>query len=208
VTALVVASSALGINDLTQVPDGLAELGRVQPSCRLQQDRFGLGSDLIGQLVGALGQDPGVGGGDLAAGQRLSGRRERPRNNARAVRTDSGAAPAPSRSRPRSQLAVEGAGRPRSAPAGPPGIHPGQFLEPLAFQAAYPPLQGPDRLGQGSVGQPVQVLGGQLIHRRRQQPQPLWRLRQRRRLWVRQRSRQLGGSGGWVEWVFESMVAT
>ena len=41
--------------------DRMTQLGRVQPSCRLQQHRFGLGSDPVGHIAGALGQDPGVG---------------------------------------------------------------------------------------------------------------------------------------------------
>ena len=59
--AFAIAVSTLGVGDLAQVPDRLAQQWRIQPTRRLQQHRFGLGSDLIWQVVGAVGQDPGMG---------------------------------------------------------------------------------------------------------------------------------------------------
>jgi hypothetical protein len=72
---------------------------------------------------------------------------------------------------------VFGAGRP-------PGVDGGQLLEPVAFQAVQQPPQPKDPLGPDGVGEPVQVLGGQLLDRCREGREP----------------------AGWpVECVFESM---
>jgi hypothetical protein len=57
--------------------------------------------------------------------------------------------------------AVFGAGRPA-------GIHRGEFLEPVAFQAVQQPPQRQHLFGGDGVGQAVQVLGGQLVNRRGQ----------------------------------------
>jgi len=66
----------VGVGDLAQISHGLAELGWVEAAGRLDQDRFGVGGEVVGELAGALGQHPGMSRGDLAAGQRLSGRRQ------------------------------------------------------------------------------------------------------------------------------------
>jgi hypothetical protein len=50
--------------------DDLSQPGWVQPPGRLHQHRFGLHSDVVGELLGAGGQDAGVGGRQLPVGQR------------------------------------------------------------------------------------------------------------------------------------------
>jgi hypothetical protein len=87
-----------------------------------------------------------------------------PRNRARAVRTARLAALAPRRRRARSQLAVEAACAPASAPGRPLGIHGGQFLEPVTFQAVHQPSQHQDPLGPHRIRQPVRAPGGQPIN--------------------------------------------
>ena len=51
----------LGVGDLLQMPQDPAQPGRVQPGGRLQEHRLGLGGDLGGQLLGAVGEHLGVG---------------------------------------------------------------------------------------------------------------------------------------------------
>ena len=70
---------------------------------------------------------------------------------------------------------------------GPAGVQVGEFVEPVAFQAVHQPPQDQHPLGPDRVRQPVQVLGGQVVDRRRQGRQP---------------------SGEQVECVFGSMTAT
>jgi hypothetical protein len=48
----------VGVNELAQISDGLVELGWVEAAGRLDQDRFGVGGEVVGELAGALGQDP------------------------------------------------------------------------------------------------------------------------------------------------------
>jgi hypothetical protein len=59
----------VGVGDLAQISHGLAELGWVEAAGRVDQDRFGVGGEVVGELAGALGQHPGMGRGDLALGQ-------------------------------------------------------------------------------------------------------------------------------------------
>ena len=111
---------ALGIGNQPQVAQGPPQPRRIQPpGGGLQQHRLGLRRSAIGEVVGAMGQHRGVGDRELPGAQRLGGPGQGPRNSERAVRTALAAAPAPMRSRPRSQLAVEGAWTPWSAPAAP-----------------------------------------------------------------------------------------
>jgi hypothetical protein len=53
--------SPFRIGDLDQIPDRLAQQRRIQPGGRLEQHRFGVGRDLVGEVTGALGEDPGMG---------------------------------------------------------------------------------------------------------------------------------------------------
>ena len=61
---------------------------------------------------------------------------------------------------------------------GPAGVDPGQFLEPLAFQAVHQPPQDRDPLGPDQIAELVQVLGGQPVgnHDQGGQPVPVRRL--------------------------------
>jgi len=154
----------LGVNDLAQVGDGLAQPRWVQLAGQLEQDRFGLGSDLIGQVVGAVGQHPGMGRGDHPVNQSLSGPgqgagEQRP-GGPDAASGRIGAHPEP--------LAQPGGGRSwllvQLGPGRPPSVHPGQLLEPLAFQAVGQLPQGQDPLGPDHLREAVQVTGGQGGH--------------------------------------------
>ena len=51
----------LGIGDQPQMPQDPPQPRRVQPPRRLDQDGFGFGGDLGGQLLGAVGEHLGVG---------------------------------------------------------------------------------------------------------------------------------------------------
>ena len=51
-----------GVGDLDQVLDHLAQPGRIQAPGRLEQDRFGVGGEVVGELAGAVDQDPSMGG--------------------------------------------------------------------------------------------------------------------------------------------------
>src|SRR4029450_8337885 len=57
---------------------------------------------------------------------------------------------------------------------GPAGIHRGQLSEPVAFQAVHQPPQAQQPLGAGAVGQPVQVLVGEVLELGHQRAQPGW----------------------------------
>src|SRR5215207_377836 len=119
VASLGLAVSTLGVDGIAQVSDDPPQPGWVQAAGRLEQGWFGLGGGVGGQVVGAGGQHRGVGHRELAVGHSGGGGGKGPRNNARAVRTQPWAALAPMCSRLRSQLAVEAAWMPWSAPAAP-----------------------------------------------------------------------------------------
>ena len=70
---------------------------------------------------------------------------------------------------------------------GPPAVHGGQLLEPVAFQAVQQPPQPKELFGRDRVGQPVQVLAGQLLDRRGQAGQP-----------GREPTRRPGRDPGWM----------
>ena len=53
---------ALGVDSRAQMGDDPAQPGRVKPPSRGQQGRFGLGGEVVGQLLGAVGQHLGMGG--------------------------------------------------------------------------------------------------------------------------------------------------
>jgi hypothetical protein len=53
--------SPVGVGDLAQIAHRLAQPRRVQPGRRFEQDGFGPGGDVGGELVGAVSEDLGVG---------------------------------------------------------------------------------------------------------------------------------------------------
>ena len=59
-TTFPVTIRALGVGDLDQMPRQPPQPIRVQPPGRLDQHRFGLGGDLVGQALGAVGDHPGM----------------------------------------------------------------------------------------------------------------------------------------------------
>ena len=68
--------SAVGVGDQLEVAKDPAQPGWVQPTGRLDQHRFGLHSDLVGQVLGAVGHHCGVGDRDIPTAQRVSGGRQ------------------------------------------------------------------------------------------------------------------------------------
>jgi hypothetical protein len=73
VAPLGLVAGAVGVGDPPQVGHGPPQPGRVQPAGRRHQDRFGLGSNMGGEVVGAVSQHLGVRRRDGALGQGLSG---------------------------------------------------------------------------------------------------------------------------------------
>ena len=169
------AGGALGVGDQLEVADDPPEPARIQPAGRLDQDRFGLDRDLVGELVSAGGQDAGMGGGELAVGQGLAGGRQGTAEegsggaDGAAGRPGAHAQPGPQPAGGRAGLyALFGAGNAT-------GVDDRKFAEPVAFQAVQQPPQAKDPFGPGGVAQTGQVLGGQPLECRRQRRQPLRR---------------------------------
>jgi hypothetical protein len=167
-------SGPLGGLDNPGGPTHLQRLGRRPTENRGQQGHGGPQPGRQGMVPAGL-PDPLVGSGGIRVAQVLGGRRQGPRNRARAVRTLPLAAPAPMYSRVRSQLAVEAACTPRFSAGGAASVHGGQGVEPAAFQAIEQPPELEHLVGQGGVRQPIQVLGGQLVHGGDQHRQPIRR---------------------------------
>jgi hypothetical protein len=67
------AVSPLGVGDLQEIAQGTAELRRVEVNRSLQQDWFGLGGDLVGELAGAVDHHPGMSRRDIPSDQRRRG---------------------------------------------------------------------------------------------------------------------------------------
>ena len=151
----------------------MARRSRVDPGGG-RLSRTGSASAVLGgEVVGAVGQHRGMGWGQLALGQGLGGVGEGLRNTARAVRTARWASPAPIWSRVRSQLAVEAAWMPSSAPAAP-RLSTTASSPSRRLRGGPPAAAGQDPLGQGGIGQAVQLLGVELIDQRRRSGQPSW----------------------------------
>ena len=55
------ALGTLGVGGQAQMAHDPPQPGRVQPPGRLHQHRFGLGGQVVGQLLGAVGQHLGMG---------------------------------------------------------------------------------------------------------------------------------------------------
>ena len=113
-------SAASGSATSAQMADDLSQPGWVQAPGRVHQDGFGLGGGVGGQVVGAGGQHRGVGGESSPAvtgpgRSRPGGRGTTPGRSAHSWWRRR----RPVRSRARSQLAVEAAWMPWSAPAAP-----------------------------------------------------------------------------------------
>jgi hypothetical protein len=64
---------AIGVGDLEQVAHEPAQPGRVQLPGRLDQDRFGLHRDLVGEVVGAVSDHLGVSDRQLPVADGLGG---------------------------------------------------------------------------------------------------------------------------------------
>jgi hypothetical protein len=154
---------ALGISHKTQMGDGPAQAGWVQPPGRVQQHRFGLGGGVGGEVVGAGGQHLGMGWGDGPGGQGLAGG-----DQGAAVQGPGGAdqagGGAGAHVEPVAEPGGGGAGRHALFGAGgPAGVHVGQLGQQLAVEAVGQALQGHDPFGPGGVSQPVQGLVDQAL---------------------------------------------
>ena len=101
----------VGVGHRHQMANGPPQPGRVQPPGRLDQHRFGLGSGLGGQVVGALGQHAGVGGRELPSAQRLGGLGE-------GAAEQGPGGPHRTAGRPGTQAQLGGAATRRSSPPG------------------------------------------------------------------------------------------
>jgi hypothetical protein len=142
--------------------------GRVQAAGRLHQDRFGLGGDLGGQVVGADREHAGMRHRQLPGGQR-GGRL----GQGATEQGPGGAHGVAGRSRAHPQASPEPAGGGAGldagfGPGGTAGVDPGELVEPVAFQPVQQPHQDQHPLGPDGVGQPGRVLGGQPLDHRRQ----------------------------------------
>ena len=108
VLPLGLALGTLGVSGRQEMAHDPPQPGRVQPPGRRHQHRFGLGGQVVGELLGAVSQHLGMGERQLPVDQRLGGlrsggHRTGPGRSAPAM----AAAPAPIRSRARSHPAVE-----------------------------------------------------------------------------------------------------
>jgi hypothetical protein len=151
---------AVRVGDQPQVSDQLAQPRRVQAPGHLHQDRFGLGGDRGGQLVGADGQHPGVGRRQLAVGQgggRLGrGRGTRPGRSGHwwgRPRRPCGAGPAASWRWSRTEHPGRRR-RPRGRPPQPARPATGLPAGPAAAAAQGPARPAPGRAGRPGPGRP------------------------------------------------------
>ena len=142
------------VGDLAQMGDGLAQPRRVHPPSGLEQHGFGVQLDMVGELVGAVGDHLGVGGRDLAADQSLSGPGEGTAEqgpgglDAAASRLSAHPQPGPQPGRRRgSLLALVG-------PGGAAGVQVGELLEPQAFETVQQPPQCQYPLGRTASVRP------------------------------------------------------
>ena len=69
------AVGGVGVGDQPQMAQDSSQPGWVEAAGRLHQDRFGLGGDLGGEVVGADREHAGMGGGECSVGQGLAGLR-------------------------------------------------------------------------------------------------------------------------------------
>jgi hypothetical protein len=146
---------------------------------------------MVGEVVGAVGQDRGVGWGDGSLGQGLAGLGEGPRYSARAVRTKLAAVLGLMRSRERSQPAVEAAGRPWSAPAA-----------PRASRSASSASHWPSRRSTSPRSPWTRSAWAASARRSGSWSARRWRS-------AASAASPVGVLAGWlVEWVFESMAGT
>jgi hypothetical protein len=180
--------SSIGVGDLDQVVDHLAQRWRVQPPWRLQQHRLGRRHRLAGELLGGAGQRHRMLVADVAIGQRLGGAGQG------AAAQGSGDPDAPvgvgvAHAGAMAQPAGGGLGRdPDLGAGGAAAVDPGQLAQPVAFQPLDQPPQHQHPPRRLAVGQRIQILGGQLVNRGGQQAEPVWLLR---RMCVRIHARNL-----------------
>jgi hypothetical protein len=165
--ALGLLVGTLGVGDQLEVADSPPQLGWVKAAGRLDQDRFGLGGELVGEVVGAVGHHGGMATESSPSVRAWAVWGRGSRNRARAVRTLLWAALAPIRSRARSQPAVEPTWTPSSAPAAPPASTAASSASQWPSRRSTS-RRSPGPVRPGRVREPVQVLVGQLLDHRGQ----------------------------------------
>jgi hypothetical protein len=163
----------VGVGRLLQVRDGLSQPGWVQPPGGRHQHRLRLGGGAGGEVVGAGSQHRGVGGRQLPGAQGLGGPGEGAAEQGPGG-PDGAVGGGGAQPQPTPQPAGGRGGRDGLlGPGGPAAVDGGQPPEPLALKAVDQPPQPQGLLGEGGVGQPVEVLGGQPINHFGERPQPL-----------------------------------
>ena len=161
----------LRVGHQAQMTDDPSQPRRIQPPGRFHQHRFGSAVTWAGRSWVPAASTWAWAGESSPSANAWAVRVRGPRYRARAVRTRLLAAPALMRKRLRSHPAVEEACTPWSAPAAPRASTAARVAQPLAFLSVLLPPQDQEPFDQGGVGEPVQLLGGQPIHRRHQRPQ-------------------------------------
>jgi hypothetical protein len=180
------AGGALGISHLLQMAQDPPQAGWVQAAGRLDQDRLGLGGHLGGQVVGAMGDNGGVGDRQLPGAQRLGrlgqGAAEQGPGGPHRRAGGAGAQVEPVAQPTRGRGSLD----PVLGPSRSAGVHGRQLPEPVAFQAVQQPPQDQHPLGPDRIGQPGQVPGGEVVDRRLKGRQPVRVFgRTPVRMWVR-----------------------
>jgi hypothetical protein len=160
------------VSNQPQMVNDLAQPERVQLGRGVQQGWFGVGDDLVGEVVDALGEYPGMGRGDHPSSQGVAGRGQRTPEQ-RPSRPHGAGGRASSHPQPAPQPGGRGANLDALfSPGSTPGVQVGQVLEPVALQPIQQPPQLQDLLGPDRVSQPAAVLGVQAVHGRGQGGQP------------------------------------
>ena len=170
---LAVAVGGGRVGDKTKMSDDPPQPGRVQPTGRLHQHRLRRHSHIVGEVLGAMSQHPSMGHSELPSDQGLSGGGQRTTEQGPGGPDEAGRGPGAQlqpgpqpTSRRANLLALV-------SPGSPPAVDSCKLLEPVTLQPVNQPPQGQDLLGQGGIGQAVQILSGQPIHSRRQYRQPV-----------------------------------
>jgi hypothetical protein len=121
------------------VGDGPPQPGRIQAPGRFQEHRLGVGRDVSGEVVGAVGQHRGMSNGELAGGQGVGGGRQGAAMRGPGGPDRAGGGPGPQPEPGPQPARRRGRLNTLLGPSKPSGIHGGQLLEPVAFQAIHQP---------------------------------------------------------------------
>ena len=134
-----VAISGLRVGDQAQKPQDPPQPRRIQPTGRRHQHRLGLHSHLLGEVLGAMSQHPGMSHRELPTKQRIRGDRQRTTEHGPGGPHEAGRGtgpqpqPGPQPGRRRADLLA------LVSPGSAPTVDHRQLLEPLAFQPVHQP---------------------------------------------------------------------